>query len=41
MSEKTSNPLQEEWAKANPRPHWTPEFWAACRPDHDQPRSEP
>ena len=32
----TAAELEAAWAKANPRPYWTPEFWAACRPDHDQ-----
>ena len=29
------NPLEAEWAAANPRPNWTPEFWAAARPTHE------
>lgn len=31
-----ANALEREWAVANPRPYWTSDFWAACRPDHDE-----
>lgn len=27
--------LETEWAAANPRPHWTSDFWASTRPDHE------
>lgn len=35
MKPGTANALEAEWAAANPRPYWTSDFWAACRPDHE------
>lgn len=34
-SKPTVNVLEAEWSKANPRPHWTSDFWASTRPDHE------
>lgn len=36
----TTAELQAAWIAAHPRPYWTPEFWAACRPEHDQPEED-
>jgi hypothetical protein len=32
----TVNVLEAEWAAANPRPHWTSDFWESCRPTHEE-----
>lgn len=41
MKPGTVNELEREWAAANPRPHWTSDFWAACRPEHDEVQGDP
>jgi len=30
------NELEREWREANPRPHWTSDFWESCRPDFEE-----
>lgn len=35
VAAKTTAELAEWWAVENPRPYWTPEFWAACRPSFE------